>query len=338
MNRFCPKKSVITIDELLKYKINLGAKYQRDIVWTLDDKRLFIDSLISGMDVGYLVFNNKTDELVNVDGKQRITSINEFINNELYVHVDDYVIFFDKLPKEYIGNEIARTMTTKEKNQFLKIELYCTIYKDIKYEDETEIFKRLQEGIKLSSGEKLAACFNDEEVSAYFTQWCENKKDIFYGLTNIDTKRRIHNNFIAELIYLCDNEICTVKKKHVMDNITDIESIDELKQKICKIEPTINFLFGKHIFKHKDMRKDSYQVALLGLSYYVCTKLDVEKDIHLIDYGYIRKCITKILKKCRTIQTNKSVDNIQKVYDHCVKYLPSIKRTIINNDVDLLLL
>jgi hypothetical protein len=64
--------------------------YQRDYVWTQDDQRALIRSLLQGYDIGLFVFvDNKWDEPIDVlDGKQRINAIRAFYESRL--EVDGY--------------------------------------------------------------------------------------------------------------------------------------------------------------------------------------------------------------------------------------------------------
>ena len=63
--------------------VDFDVYYQRDHVWTLDDKIALIDSIMNNIDIGKFVFvqrsmghNGKLYEVI--DGKQRLTAICEF--------------------------------------------------------------------------------------------------------------------------------------------------------------------------------------------------------------------------------------------------------------------
>ena len=63
--------------------VDFDVDYQRDHVWTLDDKIALIDSIMNNVDIGKFVFaqrsmghNGKLYEVI--DGKQRLTAICEF--------------------------------------------------------------------------------------------------------------------------------------------------------------------------------------------------------------------------------------------------------------------
>lgn len=69
--------------------VNMNPNYQRDYVWTMEDKIALIDSIFQNIDIGKFVFNNVdtqtwletgfSDEII--DGKQRLSTIIEFYEN-----------------------------------------------------------------------------------------------------------------------------------------------------------------------------------------------------------------------------------------------------------------
>lgn len=93
-------------------KDGMKEYYQRDFVWTIEDKRLLIDSIYKGINCGLiLVREHSWDKLEKmakngetelafkdiVDGKQRLNAIKGFINNE---YTDSYGNYFNDLSDE----------------------------------------------------------------------------------------------------------------------------------------------------------------------------------------------------------------------------------------------
>jgi hypothetical protein len=75
------------IDSLLNMVYHTGVDfdvdYQRDHVWSLEDKVALIDSIFNNIDIGKFVlvrrdFNVETKLLEIIDGKQRLTALKEF--------------------------------------------------------------------------------------------------------------------------------------------------------------------------------------------------------------------------------------------------------------------
>jgi hypothetical protein len=95
------------IDSLLNmvyfFGVDFDVDYQRDHVWTLDDKIALIDSIFNNVDIGKFVFverpmgcDRKLLEII--DGKQRLTAICEFVEGRFQYngYYYDELSFSDK--------------------------------------------------------------------------------------------------------------------------------------------------------------------------------------------------------------------------------------------------
>lgn len=114
--------------------------YQRDLCWSLKDKQLLIESIINGIECGKVVVKRNNWDFIDkchtigltecsftdiVDGKQRLNSIKEFLNDEfpdlrgiyyrdyskLAQHklLDNQLISFFELPEDTTNEEILDT-------------------------------------------------------------------------------------------------------------------------------------------------------------------------------------------------------------------------------------
>ncbi|WZI67067.1 MAG: DUF262 domain-containing protein [Gloeotrichia echinulata CP02] len=81
------------IQRIYNFYINnqfyVNRKYQRKLVWTIEEKRAFIDSILTGFPVPIILLaqvkeNISTYEII--DGMQRLNAINSFIEGEFDVH------------------------------------------------------------------------------------------------------------------------------------------------------------------------------------------------------------------------------------------------------------
>ena len=87
--------SNLTIESLIYRHIFAGVDfepdYQRERVWTQEDKESLLDSIFMGADIGRFVFRQRTDEEWHkdglsyeiVDGKQRLLTLLDFYENRL---------------------------------------------------------------------------------------------------------------------------------------------------------------------------------------------------------------------------------------------------------------
>lgn len=73
------------ISEYERGFLDLSPSYQRELVWTINDKISLIDSIFKGIDIGKFVFVNNENILEPnevLDGKQRIMTLMEFFQDK----------------------------------------------------------------------------------------------------------------------------------------------------------------------------------------------------------------------------------------------------------------
>jgi len=136
------------------YRIDLDADYQREKIWSRKEQELLLDSILNDIDIPkiYLVEtpDSKHFNFECIDGKQRMSTLLSFFKpnpNEdpLRVRVAGANYTYQELKKKH------RTIAEIIDNY----ELSFSIYKRIDDELVREIFRRLQLGVRLNSGELL---------------------------------------------------------------------------------------------------------------------------------------------------------------------------------------
>ena len=138
------------------FKVN--RKYQRKLVWTLQEKKDFIDSLLNEYPVPLFIFARRRDyengEREIVDGLQRLDALFSFMKNEFSVMWEGKEQYFNIRALNYFPDEITQkepAMDAKFCRDFGEVELPTTT-KTV--DDETvieKIFKRLN-----STGRELS--------------------------------------------------------------------------------------------------------------------------------------------------------------------------------------
>ena len=88
-----------------------NPEYQRELVWTLEQKQDYINNLFNGMaeirPTILLYYEDKKDVYEVLDGKQRLTTLFQFIDNEFAIIVDGEEVHFNDLidtDKKFILN------------------------------------------------------------------------------------------------------------------------------------------------------------------------------------------------------------------------------------------
>lgn len=154
-------------------RIVFGNIIQRSYVWEKARKSLFIHSLAIGVpipptyakrfDDGSGKRNSNVYDML--DGKQRFSTVAEFINNELVLTELPPVTFYNELTDEQetedISNktfeELSEGLQEKIKNARISVVYFDNLTK----EEERELFKRLNNGKPLSTKSRVLASCRD---------------------------------------------------------------------------------------------------------------------------------------------------------------------------------
>lgn len=86
-----------------------GLNLQRDFVWTIEQKQSFILSILKDQKVNSIVviqhYNRNLEGTRGsswdvIDGKQRLSTIFDYIDNKFPITIDEGIFFFKDLPKD----------------------------------------------------------------------------------------------------------------------------------------------------------------------------------------------------------------------------------------------
>ncbi|KZV68188.1 hypothetical protein PENSPDRAFT_687461 [Peniophora sp. CONT] len=146
-------------DQIVDGSINLGPEYQRDVVWSTEKQIGLIDSIFRNFYIPPLIFavsthEDGTEARTCIDGKQRLTSIQKFMDGLIYHRDPD-----NARDKYYFTNPAKNSfqLPPKYKNLFGTKQIVCIEYFDLDENDEREIFRRVQLGMALNDAEKMKA-------------------------------------------------------------------------------------------------------------------------------------------------------------------------------------
>jgi hypothetical protein len=85
-----------------------GKNLQRDFVWTLEQKRELINSMLIGRHIPHCAIvnivdpnNDHKDILQVIDGKQRLSAMVDFYDNKFTIEIDGVPYHFKDLPDDY---------------------------------------------------------------------------------------------------------------------------------------------------------------------------------------------------------------------------------------------
>src|SRR6267378_2698872 len=263
------------------YRIDLDADYQREKIWSRKNQEELLDSIIKNIDIPkiYLarVTNNENFDFECIDGKQRMTTLLSFFKpepngeNPLAVPLAGEKYTYKRLKKE-VPN------LAKKVEDF---ELAFVIYPEID-DDEflRDIFRRLQLGVRLNSGELLKTYTGTIRDFIYK----EMGKDApFLRRTNLSEKRFSRQFTLAQI---CINSFSRYKTREFvrarLDDLTyffkenyDLDQNDENLQRIRKVLESMDKHFG-------DKAESISSRAVAVSAYLFVEDLTLKKKVSLI--------------------------------------------------------
>lgn len=232
-------------------KINFNHIVQRSYVWERSRKSALIESMAIGYPVP-AVYAKRMDDSANktyyiMDGKQRLSTIKEFLNNEFALTELPTICYIDGNTGEECECNISG-MKFNELPESLQDHLNSVMFQVIYFdnlnkEEERELFKRLNAGKPLSTKSRLLASCKDIEgmldigshamfnemlsdkarnnknqVALVMKSWCMLNKDI----NTLSFESNVFNVILEE------TEISEFEKSEmikVFDMIVDVHNI-----------------------------------------------------------------------------------------------------------------
>ena len=155
-------------------------EWQRGEVWDYDRKQQLIDTILSGWKLPKFYLLKQTDDQFEVvDGQQRLNAIYEFFANELAVSEESTKAF---------GGPYYKDLRTKYSDAFDDFEIEFDEIEQASEEEIKQFFQRLQQGLPLSSSEKL------NSVHSKLRDFCRalTKHDFFSNSISVADTRFAH--------------------------------------------------------------------------------------------------------------------------------------------------
>lgn len=222
-----------------KGKLWLNPTYQRDAVWVLSQKQLFIDSLLIDIDIPKLYFRSTPSNLYEaevVDGQQRLRAIFDFF--------DDTFALADDNTESLEGQVIAgRKFSELHSDIQMKLQNCCldVVYLNTAYtsEDIEEMFLRLQNGTPLNSAEKRRAIQgNMREIVEQMS-----KHKTFTELCGFTPKRFGYEDAAAKILHLfLAGTITDLRHTSIRKTYENNRRLDPKATSVSKAYKSLNFL------------------------------------------------------------------------------------------------
>lgn len=146
-----------------KYVVN--RRYQRKLIWTIEEKQSFIDSIMQGYPIPIILLaepaGRQDGTLEIIDGMQRMNAITSFIGNDFpvegcYFDLNTFATTKDLLDRKVIDQKTP----ILDRDRCLAIASYpvpLSIYEAARGESVEEVFRRINSGGRQLSRQELRA-------------------------------------------------------------------------------------------------------------------------------------------------------------------------------------
>lgn len=248
-------KLVRPVERLFKMfegrKINFDLVIQRkNNIWDVRRKSMFVHSILVGYPVPAL-FATKEDTMYHfLDGKQRLTSLFSYINNEFPLH--------SSLPA-INGTEISGLRFSELPDELQQVinqyEIDIVKIEEVTQVEMEELFYRLNNGVPLKQIETTRAILGSKVL-----RFVENiaSMDFFNEKVNLSKSARqryVDQELVLQILALIQNNETGFSGKEMqvfVQTLRDVELRDELKSKIQNAAFYLNEAFTK---KEKFLKK-----------------------------------------------------------------------------------
>lgn len=239
--------------DIKKNKIVLDTSIQRkEDQWNKKKKSLLILSGIQGIIIPGIfakeTLNEKNDTIWEVlDGKQRLTTLNSFLNDEFKL---------DKtLPEEYANKKFSE-LDEETQNTIKNIEIVVNVYQDITEQETEIIFCRLNNGQKLSNDNLLRAHMGPE-LRAFVDEAIEKPFMSKTALTNGQLKKSEDQGVVLAALSLIADCGTTDFSKDGLTAFVDEFKEDFNKENVQSILDALDWLDTVIEEKNKYLKKIS---------------------------------------------------------------------------------
>lgn len=253
---------VKSFTNMLKKNCDLNPVYQRSVVWSEGQQGLYICAVFENKAPHNIIFSkSKNKKRICIDGKQRSSSILNFIQNKVPMIYDKKSVYYTKIPED-VSEEKVRVMTKNERNCFDDRRIGVIDYDKLTYEQQSSLFNNLQYGVPLSQGEKITSNFKNKENAILYNETCDKYKDKLQKFLN--TSRKEHCKYVALFMYIANKRLST-SAKEINEYLQELEEEDTLEIELKKISKPFNYILdilNDNNIKKKHMNKKLFTTIL----------------------------------------------------------------------------
>jgi len=244
----------------------VNRRYQRKLVWTVEEKRSFLDSIINGYPVPLVllaeVTTGKGRKLEIIDGMQRLNAIMSFIDQEfdvngMYFDLDtmaDTKLLKDNGEMTQNPNVLPRIVCAN----IVRYQIPLSVFQESGTSHIDEVFRRLNSGGRHLSNQELRQAGATSKFASIVRKLASNIRgdssvsDILdlNSMKNISiTNRNLDYGIPIESIFWVKNNIITkedLRQSRDEEIIADIVAWVAMDKGIRSSSDILNQLYGHH--------------------------------------------------------------------------------------------
>lgn len=293
-------KSIVSELNSSQTRINLNPTYQRKVVWDEELGQYFIESICKGIISHHISLNKISDKQANcIDGKQRLTSLQKYYNNE-------FKAVIKKRQKYY--KDLSPTEQEKIDNRCIRV----VYYENLNFDGEKDVFLAIQSSMPLVHSEKLVALIKNRKYTDKFIKYRESLQPKLSKFKYSEKSRYGINTVLSELLLFHNEGLKNPNRKQMKNYIKKLDinsNIDEIKK---YVEP----LLSTNILNHPDVHKG----IKINVIYVFIYKVSLKFDSYNFESSIakkLRKIINELHNKCEMnkISLSKTDNNFSKISD-----------------------
>ncbi len=269
----------------------VNRRYQRKLVWSIEEKRSFIDSIINGYPVPLILLAEVTTEkgkqLEIIDGMQRMNAIMSFIDQEF-----DYQGKFFDLDTLADTKLLKDSMVMTQKKEILdralcanivRYQIPLSVYQDTGNSHIDEVFKRLNSGGKHLSKQELRQAGALSKFASIVRKLATNirgdssAKDVLdlNSMKNISiTNRNLAYGISVEDIFWVKNNIISkedLRQSKDEEVIADIVAWVALDKAVRSSSDILNQLYGYGVEKGESSLEEQLEIQIQKINEEIIT-------------------------------------------------------------------
>lgn len=200
-------------------QVDLCPPYQRDVVWDTYQQVVYLNSLCLGRAPTVVILNRRDQHnWVCIDGKQRLTAVWQFMNNQTYTVLHGQVVWYSQVgqPLDCHANWPQRAMCWKERHLFRMTNLHVSCYYDLSYNDQVDIFNRIHHGVRMGEHQLL---YCTTAVQTGLDDIIDNHRQNLASIMTKNSRDQIYG-MLTKVMYNAHVRPCN-NSKHVREWLQD---------------------------------------------------------------------------------------------------------------------